>query len=264
MRTLIASTLLLSASAFAHDTNFSTESCEASLNAGLNINKKHIEFVKNDKVLYRIEQDQYLVINGEQVALSSQQQRLVSEYSTEIRELIPQVKDVAVEAVELATEGINLAFNQLLGNGNSISTDLTHELNIIKDEVNDKFEYGEFSIDEHGNLQSDFFGEEFDQRVEEAVENIVQKSLGSLLIALGQQMVFSGGDMDALEARMEKFGEQIETEMEQRSHELELKAEGLCDNIYHIDNLEEQLKSSITNFPQTNVIESKDTNPNKA
>jgi len=256
MKTLIASAILLtSTSAFAHDSHISTDSCDVDLNAGLRINKNFVEFTKNDKPLYRITNNKILTVNGEEVFLDADQQALISQYATSIRSVVPEVKDIAVDAIELAVEGVNLAFNELLGEGNSIADELTTQLHVIRDEVDMQFgEDKEFYIDEHGELSDDFFGEEFEQRIEQVVEETLQNSMGSLLIAVGQEMLFAGGDMDAFETRMENFGEQIEHEMESRSEEIEKRGEELCHSVYKIDALENQLQQQISELSGFDVI----------
>ncbi|MCO4798674.1 MAG: YggN family protein [Colwelliaceae bacterium] len=266
MKTLLATAILLSTtSAFAHDTSFSSESCDVELNAGLRINKNLIEFTKNDKSLYQIIDNETLIVNGEKISLDSSQQSLVSEYSTSIRSVIPEVKEIAVDAIEIAVEGVNLAFNELLGEGNELGEELTTQLHLIRDEVDQRFDSEkEFYIDENGNLDDDFFGEEFEQRIETVVEETIQNSLGSLLIAVGQEMLFSGGDMDAFETRMENFGEQIEHDIETRAEKLEERGNELCHSVYNIDRLETQLSQQINELSDFDVISADVDKRNKA
>lgn len=256
MKTLIATAILLSStSAFAHDTNFSSESCDVDLNAGLRINQNLIEFTKNDKALYQIIDNEVLVVNGQEVSLDSDQQQLITGYSSHIREIVPEVKELAVDAIDLAVDGVNLAFNELLGEGNDLGEELTTQLHAIRHEVDTRFGGDkEFYIDENGKFEDDFFGEEFEQRIESVVEETIQNSIGSLLIAVGQEMLFSGGDIDSFETRMEDFGQQIEHEMESRGEELEERGEALCKSVLKIDKLEEQLKLEIEELSEFNVI----------
>lgn len=256
MKSLIATAILLSSSiAYAHDSSFSSDSCDVDLNAGLRISKNVVEFSKDNKVLYKIINDQSLFVNGVEINLDSNQQSLISEYSTSIREVVPEVKEIAVDAIDLAVDGVNLAFNELLGEGNDIGTELTTQLGVIRDEVDSRFSgEQEFYIDEHGVMGDDFFGEEFEQRIENVVEEAVQNSMGSLLIAVGQELLFSGGDMDAFETRMEDFGEQIEHEMESRGEELGKRGEALCHSVYQIDQLEESLKEEIEQLSGFNIL----------
>jgi len=260
MKTLLATAILLSSTtAFAHDSSFSSDSCNVDLDAGLRINKSTVEFSKNDKALYKIVNDRALYVGGNQISLTSSQQSLVSEYSTSIRQVVPEVKSIALDGINLAVEGVNLAFNELLGEGNDVGAELTTQLNLIRDEVDTRFASDkEFYIDENGFMDDDFFGDEFEQRIEEVVETTIKNSLGSLLIAVGQEMLFSGGDMDALETRMENFGERIENEMEARGEDLGKRGEALCHSVLKIDALEEQLKDEIEQLSSFNIISTSD------
>lgn len=253
MKTLIASAILLSGSAVAHDVHFNTNSCDVDLNAGISIKKNTITFTKHNKPLYQIIDNQSLVVDGNTVALNAEQAELVYNYSTKIRAVPKEVKHIAIEAIDLAAEGINLAFVEILGDGNQVSADLTSKLSEIREDVDNQFDVNEFSIDEHGNLQDNFFTEQFEQKISDMVEDTVKNSMGTLLIAVGQEMLFSG-DTEAFEAKMEDFSSRIEAQMEQRGELLEAKGERLCHSVYQIDELEEQIKSVIDEMPNVDVI----------
>ena len=257
MKTLIASVLILASSnVFAHDSSFSNDSCNVELNGGVRVTQSEIEFFKADQPLYKIVNDDALIISGNQISLSPSQQSLVNEYSTSIRAMIPEVKEIAIEGIELATDGVNLAFNELLGEGNAVGAELTGHLADIKNEVDIRFSQNKaFHINEEGFAGAEFFGENFEERIEKAVESTMEKSIGTLMIAIGQEMLFSDGNMDAFETRMKNFGKQIEHEMESRGEELEKRAESLCIAVLEIDNLEEQLNFQIEELANFDIIE---------
>ena len=254
-KTLIAVTVLsvfLSKALYAHD------SCDVELDAGVTINDSFIEFFdpnKKQQTLYKIDSDNNLIVGGDYVALDDEQQALVGQYSSSIRAMVPQVRNIALEGVDLALEGVNLAFNELLGEGNDVGADLTQELSLLKEEVSTRFtvEHG-FTIGENGLDEDELLGEEFEQRIESAVEKAVMGSMGSLLVAIGQEMRFSGGDTDAFETRMESFGENIEHEMASRAEKIEQKADLLCLDVVELDHIEEQIKANIESLANINVI----------
>lgn len=244
---------LTTTSVSAHD------SCNVNLDAGFSINQTAIEFLDDqDKSLYKIVNDNTLMVAGNEVALSSSQQALLTDYSTSIRKVVPQVQTIAIEGVDLAIDGVNLAFNELLGQGNDLGAELTQELTIVRQEIDSRLSVEQgFTIGANGIENGDFLGDEFEQRIESVVEKAVMNSMGSLLVAIGQEMLFSGGDTDAFEARMESFGENIEQQMELRAEKIEHKAEKLCLAVVEIDQLEEQLKSSIEELANIDVISTK-------
>ena len=256
MKTLIATALILaSSSTFAYETSFSNDSCDADISGGIKITPSAIEFSKSKKQLYKIVNNETLFIDGEQIDLTYSQQSLVTEYSTSIRAIVPEVKDIALDAIDLASDGVNLAFNELLGEGNDVGAEITAQLAEIRVEVDEGFTSDkEIYFDEDGFSGDDFFSKEFEQRIETAVETTVQNSIGTLMIAVGQQLLFSGGDSDAFEKRMENFGEKIEHEMEARGEKIEKRGEALCQSVVDIDALEDQLTNEVAELNGINLL----------
>lgn len=251
MKAIIATTaLIVSTSTLAHD-----NSCDTDFNGNVSINQSEVAFSQHSKPLYKIVDDEYLIINGETIGLSSKQQALVTEYSEEIKAMVPKVKSVAIEGMDLAVDGVNLAFDELLGEGNDLGRDLTESLNEIRTELEANFSLEKgIQIDEDGFTGEEMFGDEFEERIETVMEDAIQNSIGTLLIAVGQEMLFSGGDMDAFETRMENFGEQIEHEMESRAESLEQSAEKLCKSLESIDELENQMVESIDELSDFDLL----------
>jgi hypothetical protein len=256
MKTLIATALILaSTNSLASDASFTNNSCNADISGGIKITSVAIAFSKNKKQLYKIVHNEMLFVDGEQIGLSQSQQSLIADYSKSIRAAVPEVKNIALDAIELARDGVNLAFNELLGEGNDISAEITAQLSEIRKEVDEGFTNdNDIYFDEDGFSGDNFFNEGFEQRIEDAVETTVQNSVGSLLIAVGQQILFSGGDMDTFEARMENFGERIEREMESRGEEIEKRGEALCQSVVEIDALEDQLTNDIEALAGFNLL----------
>jgi len=252
--TLLATTILATLSA---TSVLADDGCDVELAAGFNINENTLEFFseKSKKTLYKIDNDETLIVAGETIDLDNEQQALVTQYSTSIKAMVPQVRKIAIEGVDLALEGVNLAFNELLGEGNDVGADLTKELSNLRDEVADRYtlERG-FTIGEDGLDNDELLGDDFEQRIESAVEKAVMGSMGSIMMAVGKQMMTSGGDGNTFETRMESFGENIEQEMESRAEKIEQKANKLCLAAVNIDKLEEQLKTRIEPLAKIDVL----------
>ncbi|WP_114325203.1 DUF2884 family protein [Candidatus Colwellia aromaticivorans] len=254
-------------SIFSSENLYAKDTCNIKLDAGLTLTVTTLEFfnvtkgaANKKKTLYKIRNDQSLIIHGKEVNLTDQQQKLVTQYATSIREIVPQIRSVAIEGVDLALEGVNLAFNDLLGEGNTVGAELTKELSVLRDEVATRFtpEHG-ITIGGNGVDNKDITGEQilgkqFEQRIESAVEKAVINSMGSLLVVMGQEMLLSGKQGSSLETRMKAFGENIATETKIRTETIERKADALCVPIVNIDQLEEQLKSSVSPLANINVI----------
>lgn len=255
MKTLLAALITVSTSTFAHDSSFSSDSCNIDINGGVRISQLEIEFFKNDNHLYKIIDNDSLIAKNYKVSLTPSQQSLISQYSYSIRELIPQTKSLATDALTLASDGVNLVFNELLGEGNSLAQDLSVHFNNISHQIEQHFAINNvIYFDESGFSGDKFFGEEFEQHIEAAIEQTLKNSIGSLMIAFGQELLSSGGDMDAFETKMERFGEQITHEVEARAAVIEKRADSLCESLINIDDLEERIKIEIPELSEFDVL----------
>ena len=256
MKNILTSSLLVLATSLTVPNVYAHNSCNVELESGIKISKQSIEFFDDSKnPLYKIINDETLIVDGQTIELTTSQQSIVSQYSTSIREVVPEVKDIALDAIELASDGVNMAFNELLGDGNHIGAEITEELNLIHQQVEAHFSADTgFYIDEDGLDGEEIFGEDFEERIESVVEKAVQNSMGTLLIAVGKEMLSSGGDMDKFETRMDNFGKQIEHEMETRAQEFEKRGEILCSSVADIDKLETELQNNIKELSNINVI----------
>jgi hypothetical protein len=250
MKTLLATALLCTTtSLYAHD------ACDVELDGGINIDSQQIEFKRDQQTRYKIINDRILMVNGAEINLDSNQQSLVFEYASSIRNVVPEVQNIALDGIDLAIDGVNMAFNELLGDGNDVSRELTDALTHVRVELETHFDTDKgFYFDDNGFDGGDFLGEDFEQRIESMVENAVKNSMGSLLVAVGQELLFSGGNMDTFETRMQDFGHKIEFEMESRAEKIEQGADKICLSIVNIDKLEEQLKAQIPALSDINVL----------
>ncbi|HSC69347.1 MAG TPA: DUF2884 family protein [Cellvibrio sp.] len=250
MKTLIASALLLAAgSAAAHN------SCNLELDAGMQITGNSIEFYAEDTPIYKIVEDKYLFVNGQAQPLSDLQQALVHKYASGIRAAVPQVQAIALEGIDLAITGTRLALDNFLGEKNQISMQLTTELKNVKSDVNRYFNSGmPLNFNRADNAMPQFLGEQFETRIERIVETSVQNSIGSIMMAMGKEIIASGGDMEAFEARINKFGEQMEQQMSLRASAIEVRGQRLCSTLRSVDDLEEQLRQAVPGVEPFDVI----------
>ncbi|MDR7090536.1 DUF2884 family protein [Cellvibrio fibrivorans] len=250
MKTLIASVLLLAAgSAAAHN------SCNLELDAGVRITDNSIEFYNEDQQAYKIVEDQYLVVKGRVLKLNQMQQEMVASYAASIRAAVPEVRSMALDGIDLAIDAITITFDGLLGEKNQVSAQLLTELNNVKSDVNRYFSAGNPITFNRGNEDTpEFLGKYFETRIERIVETSVQNSIGSIMIAMGKEVLASGGDMDAFEARMNKFGEQMEVQMNAKAVRMEARGEQLCKTIRAVDAREEQLKHAVPAIESFNIL----------
>ncbi len=250
MKIFITSVLLLATgSAAAHN------SCNLELDAGLRITDHSIEFYDEDKQIYKIVEDQYVVVEGQTLRLTRSQQEAVEHYAASIRTAMPEVRGMALEGIDLAIEAITITFDGLLGDKNQVSAQLTTELNNVKSDVNRYFTSGDPINFNRGNDDSpDFLGKYFETRVERIMETSVQNSIGSIMFAIGKEILASGGNMEAFEARMNKFGAQMDAQMNAKAAGMEVRGKKLCSTMHAVDAREEQLKQLVPAVQSFNII----------
>lgn len=264
MKRISIGLILVSTNSFAHDSSHANHLCDVDIHGGVSISQSEVEFLKNNKSLYKIVNNSSLMVNDEEV-LTPSQQAIIAQFSTDIRSLLPQAKNLATDALTLASEGVNLVFNELLGENNNVVKDLSTHFNTMNLEIEESFAINKtIYFDEDKFSSNDFFGEGFEERIEAAVEQTVQNYIGSVMIAVGQEFLFSGGNMDAFETKMERFGEQIEYEVEVRGKNIEKQAYGLCDALIKIDRIEENMRNKVPEVSLFNVLTASTKNRIKA
>lgn len=250
MKVFVTAFLLLSAgSAAAHNV------CNLEVDAGVRMADNSIAFYGADDVMYKIVDDKKLLVNGQVLSLTQEQQMAVVNYAASIRAAVPEVRSMALDGIDLAIDVITITFDSLLGERNQISAQLITELSSVKIDVDRYFTSGNpISFNHNDEDVADFLGKNFETRIERIVETSVQNSIGSIMIAMGKQILASGGDMEAFEARMNNFGEQLETQMNAKAAGMEVRGKKLCMVIEAVDMHEEQLKRLVPVINRFNVI----------
>lgn len=227
----------------AHDDNnisFNGEQCNVEFHNDVRIKPSELEIYTNDDRLMKITNNHQLYIDGQSITLTEEQQQAVGNYQQSLRNQLPEVAEIALEGVKIAGIAINevaQAFNiEGLESIDKLMTD-------IETEVNDTFyQQGAFVMGQQ-NFQKfgNNFEENFDEQISTAVETAISQSMGSILMAVGAQMMNSDGDMQSFEQRMENMGTAIETKVEQQAERLEQRADTLCTNFATIAEQEQQL-----------------------
>ncbi len=236
------------------------QSCDIELSAGLEIKPTSMAFFEqgsgseNSKwALYAIDKNESLSIKGEKISLTDEQSALVNAYDTHIRQLVPKVKNIAIEGVNLAIDGVSIIFNSLLGEDNTVGQDLIIELTGLKQQLDVNLSDEHDIIIGVDGLESDILlGEDFEQRIESAMERAVMGSMGSLLVALGKQMI--NDDDQGFESKIDTFSQTIEREMESRAKIIEDEVEKLCADFIELERIETKLQESIEELQSINVF----------
>lgn len=218
--------------------------CNVEINGNMQLENKVLTVTLYNNSRVTIGQDKTLYVDGAPMKLDADQQRWVTNYYDGINQAAPQAAAIATDAVALASTAINEVFTELLGSDNTALADLSDKLQNLDQQIQYNFyaENGDIRLHSDSFENGEFFGEQWEAQFEEAIEKLVTDSMGHFMVAIGTQLIFSGGDTDAFEQKMERFGEQMEQKVEYQAEALEEKAEELCLTLARVDYAETQLQ----------------------
>jgi uncharacterized coiled-coil protein SlyX len=247
---------LLSGQAMAHDTHFQNNSCDVELDGHIQYYQGDLTVKMDSGNVVKIDQYYNLTLNGKDVALDSDQQRWVTEYYDSIDMAIPMTLTIASEGLKIANVAVSEVFTELLGD-NTMDDDFQALFTSLETKLSTSF------YDDAGNLRVDstefeepgWFDESWEQEFEAELESLVSESMGRILIALGTQMLWEGGDMSEFEQRMETWGEDLEFRLESQAAALEEKADALCEVLQKADYAEGQMQATISGLDDLNLLD---------
>ncbi|CAH9065398.1 hypothetical protein PSECIP111951_03703 [Pseudoalteromonas holothuriae] len=251
---ILAATITFSSASFAHSQidgshfQFSSDECAVNFKNDVRITPDELFITnsENNRKL-RITDTGLVFLDSTPISLSPQQQQAVVNYADELRVKLPQVANIALDGIKIAgvaLEEVAAAFE--LKEFSSLNTLLGE----IETEVNETFyQQGAFVMGEQTfNEFGHNFEQQFETRIESAVEGAMMESIGSILMAVGSKMVSSGGDMAAFEERMKNMGQQIEDKVKIQAKNIEQQANALCGQFEVIAQTENQLQQQIPQF----------------
>jgi hypothetical protein len=255
MRTMLFAGALACCSlpVFALDSN---NKCNVELNGNMQLENKILSVIIDNDTRLTIDQHKTLYVNGNPLALDSEQQNWVDNYYEGINQAAPQAAAIATDAVALASTALNEVFTELLGSDNTALADLSDKLSNLDQQIQYNFyaDNGDIRLHSESFENGGFFGEQWEAQFEEAIQDLVTDSIGHLMVAIGTQLIFSGGDMDEFEQKMDRFGEQMEQKVEYQAEALEEKANVLCSTLAEVDFAETQLQK-IAQLENLDVIQ---------
>ncbi|MEP2651802.1 MAG: YggN family protein [Paraglaciecola sp.] len=233
--------------------------CNIELNGQLQLEDKVLQVQIDHDNQLTITEDKVLYVNNQEIDLSNEQRQWVNQYYNGINEAVPQAANIATDAIALANSAMSEVFEELLGSDSQVMQDLSDKLNELDQQVQYNF-YGD-----NGNIQIDsdafedrvFMGEQWEQEFEQAIEEVVSESIGHVLVALGTQIIFGGGDLEEFEHKMEHFGQRIEHKIEAQAKVLEKNAHALCITLAEIDMAENKLQQNIQQLSNLDVLQVK-------
>ena len=244
---LLSAATMISSTAMAHQKNhitFSGDNCEVEFQNDVKITPNHLTITTARDNTAAITQYGELTINGEKVNLTAEQQTQLSQYGDQLRGRLPQVADIAFEGIKLAgvaLDEVAQAFNlNSLDNIHAVIADLESEVHRTFYQQG-AFVMGKQTFEDFGQN----FNGQFEEKIEEAMEEAMMQSIGSILVALGNEMSDANGDMGNFEKRMTNFAQQIESKVEHQAEAIEAKANALCGDFEKIAHSEAMVAKAV-------------------
>lgn len=247
---------LMSGHAFAHDSSFQNNSCDMELDGHIQYYQGDLTVQMDNGLVMTIDSHHNMTIDGESVSLDSEQQRWVSEYYNNIDIAIPMTLNIASEGLQIANVAVTEVFTELLG-GDQMGDDFRELFDSLETKLNTSF------YDDAGNIRVDstkfdepgWFDESWEQEFEAQIESLISESMGRILIAVGTQMLWEGGDMSEFEQKMERWGEDLEYRLESQAAALEEKGDALCKVLKKADYAEGKMQASISGLDDLNLLD---------
>ncbi|WP_394223575.1 DUF2884 family protein [Alteromonas gracilis] len=250
------SSALMSGHALAHDTSSINDGCDMELDGHIQYYQGDLTVKMDNGSVMTIDSYHNMTINGEPVSLNREQQHWVSEYYNNIDIAIPMTLNIASEGLEIANVAVTEVFTELLGT-DQMGDDFSALFDSLETKLNTSF------YDEAGNIRVDstkfdepgWFDESWEQEFEAQIESLISESMGRILIAVGTQMLWEGGDMTEFEQKMERWGEDLEYRLESQAAALEEKGEALCKVLKQADFAEGKMQASISGLDDLNLLD---------
>ena len=247
---------LMSGHAFAHDSSFQNNSCDMELDGHIQYYQGDLTVQMDNGLVMTIDSHHNMTIDGESVSLDSEQQRWVSEYYNNIDIAIPMTLNIASEGLQIANVAVTEVFTELLG-GDQTGDDFRELFDSLETKLNTSFyeDAGNIRVDSTKFDEPGWFDESWEQEFEAQIESLISESMGRILIAVGTQMLWEGGDMSEFEQKMERWGEDLEYRLESQAAALEEKGDALCKVLKKADYAEGKMQASISGLDDLNLLD---------
>ncbi|MDP5135099.1 DUF2884 family protein [Rheinheimera baltica] len=258
MKTLLIATgfalTSISGAVMAHEQH----SCNVNFDKDMSISSEQVKMTDAGTERWRINSDGELWLDGKAVNTDRATQRLLRDYQAGIRHQTLETVALVEDALVLAADAVNSVLTELTGDSLDSHPALQNALEKIKTGTESIVVRHGDTIDIYGSRFDSIdnaFGEEFEQAIEEAVTS----SMGSILMLVGKAISSGEGNfeqrMEAFGERMERFGDDLSERMEVKSQLLEQRGEAMCANLEQLDAIESQIHKAIPQMQQYDLID---------
>uniref|UniRef100_A0A486XVF7 FIG004016: Uncharacterized protein YggN n=1 Tax=Rheinheimera sp. BAL341 TaxID=1708203 RepID=A0A486XVF7_9GAMM len=254
---LIASGFMLtsiSTAVMAHE----GQSCNVNFDKDLTVSSAVVSMQDNGAELWRISDSGELWLDGKTVSTNSDTRALLRDYQAGIRTQTLETVALVEDALILAADAVNSVLTELTGETLDQHPALQNALDKIRTTTAGVVEHSGDTINVYGSRFNDIdqaFGPEFEQAIEEAVTS----SMGSIFSIIGKAMSSGEGTfeqrMEAFGQRMDRFGKDLEARMDVQAQALEQRGDNMCANLQQLDALESQIQQAIPQMQQYDLID---------
>ncbi len=255
--TLSLSTLVYSNSAMAH----SNHSCNIEFDKDLVISSRSVQLQDSGKTLWQISDEGQLTLHGKTVKVNNETRKLLRDYQAGIRHQTVETVALVEDALLMASEALTTVLNELTGKSLDDYPAMQQALAKINDAANQVVVQDGDNTYLYGSRLENIdqaFGPEFEQAIEEAVT----QSMGSIMMLVGKAMTSGEGNfeqrMEAFGEKMEKFGENLEAKMDIKAAALEQRGDAICSQVTQLDALETQIQQQIPAMQQYDLFKNGD------
>lgn len=233
-------------------------SCNVNFDKDLSINSQLVSMKDAGTELWRINNSGQLWLYGKAVTTDHDTQALLREYQAGIRTQTLETVALVEDALVLASDAVSSVLTELTGDSLQQHPTLQTALDKIKTSTESIVVRSGDTIDIYGSRFDNLdnaFGPEFEQAIEEAVTS----SMGSIMMLVGKAMASGEGNfeqrMEAFGERMQRFGEDLEARMDIKAQALEQRGDAMCANLQQLDTLETQIQQAIPQMQQHDLID---------
>lgn len=238
--------------------------CNIDFNYGVIIDEQRIRILEKEQTLIQINKQEQVFVGGREITLNQSEKSLIREYSLSIREQVPQIVSIALESVNLGLKAVNRVIASLTGENSAIQQKLQGKFEELEWRLKARFNH---SNNSYYIAPQDFadFDDILEGTFENEIKEIVSKSIGTLLIAVGEAVANKNSEDETLnntekristfDERMQLMGEEIELEISPQALLLKNRAESFCNALRKLDQLEQQINQKIPELQQLNLLE---------
>lgn len=229
---------------------------QAQANTGCNFTLEHDLFITSQGValqsgqqhLWQIDTNGQLWLYGQKQQTDADTTQLLIQYQSGVREQAMATVEIVSQAILLTTESISQLVTELTGKPITTNPGLQQAFAKIQQTTDNIIVRDDQTLELRGSQLAaldDAFGEEFAH----AVEDLIQDSLGNIMLQMGKAMLSDQGSfeqrMEAFGQRMGQFGTQLEQRVQAKAALLEQDSETLCSNMQSLNALETTIQQRI-------------------